>query len=73
MRIKPRWTFEDTMKVKLKKLIVQYLITGLPWRMVKALMIEMLNRLPPIRRELVIREIVARNGLGHAQGNPRRG
>lgn len=60
------------MKTELIKRLTLWALTRMPWRLLKVVVIEALNHLPPIRRELVIREIVARNRLGHVQGNPRR-
>lgn len=60
------------MKLKLIERLSTWLLARLPWRLLKAVMIEALNHLPPIRRELVVKAIVASNKMGHVQGNPRR-
>ena len=60
------------MKTKLIKLLSAWLLARLPWRLLKAVVIEALNTLPPIRRDLVIRGIVAAHKMGHVHKNPRR-
>lgn len=62
------------MKLKLIKRLSTWMLTRLPWRLFKAVVIEALNNLPPIRRELVLRAIVAQQtgGAGHLHGNPTR-
>jgi hypothetical protein len=56
----------------MRKRLILYLLQDLHWRLVKAVMIEALKRLPPISRDMVIREIVASEGGKHVHRNPRK-